>query len=454
MIAESQASGTALIFTNLKIGDGELADGEDIKALTSAKNPMLTAPIQSYKNQGDGQVKVRFVVSNASLSIGFFARELGIYAKLGDNGAEQLYAYTNAGNLADYISDKSTPVDEQIIDIYIVVANASGVTVVTDTSVYMTKLDIQEHNADVNAHSALITILKTQIENGGMNILKRDKTYIVGDIAYSANLPSWARLECVAGGKTALAEPTWGTTAGVLVLDGTVTWIIDDMRDGGLTGDISYKMYLKTGHIKANGATVNRADYPRLFKLATDNSLFNAGTFTGTTTASSTTISGISIADIAKVRVGMTISGTGITTGTTITAISTTSITISVAATASGTVTITYSGAALFPGLFGIGDGSTTFVLPNLSGLFLEGSDVAGKAIAAGLPNITGSFPISQSSAGTSGAFYISSGFTGNGQDSQYNRYVTMDASISSAVYGKSATVQPPAITMIPQIKY
>lgn len=455
MIAESQASGTALIFTDLKIGDGELADGEDIKALTSVKNPMLTAPIQSYKNQGDGQVKVRFVVSNASLSIGFFARELGIYAKLGDNGAEQLYAYTNAGNLADYISDKSTPIDEQIIDIYIVVANASGVTVVTDTSVYMTKLDIQEHNTASDAHADI----RKAIENSGLNILKRDKTYIVGDIAYSTNLASWMRLECVVGGKTALVEPTWGTTAGVLVVDGTVTWIIDDMRENDSVGRIVYDMFLRVGHVKANGATVNRADYPRLFKLATDNSLFNAGTFTGTTTASSTTISGISIADIAKVRVGMTISGAGITTGTTITAISATSITISVATTASGTVTITYWGATIFPGLFGIGDGSTTFVLPNLSGMFLEGGDIAGKAIAAGLPNITGQYTDTgfDTTASGSGAMYNAGGWgdrTNHGSRTGGQTSIGFNASLSNAIYGKSTTVQPPAITMIPQIKY
>jgi hypothetical protein len=300
------------------------------------------------------------------------------------------------------------------------------------------------------------TLVWTAVRLVSSNIIHLHKTNslaTIGQICYSPNLPSWARLECVTAGVTAATEPTWGTIAGVLVTDGTATWIIDDVRDGGLPGDMSYKMYLKTGHIKANGATVNRADYPRLFKLATDNSLFNAGTFTGTTAVSSTTISDISTTDIAKARVGMTISGTGITTGTTITAISTTSITISVVATASGTVTITYSGATIFPGLFGIGDGSTTFVLPNLSGLFLEGSDVAGKAIAAGLPNITGSFSVANESA-IGGAFYEADSFSGNGQNSQRNFVIALNAARSSAIYGNSATVQPPTITAIAQIKY
>ena len=391
MIAESQASGTALIFTNLKIGDGELADGEDIKALTSAKNPMLTAPIQSYKNQGDGQIKVRFVVSNASLSIGFFARELGIYAKLGDNGAEQLYAYTNAGNLADYISDKSTPIDEQIIDIYIVVANASGVTVVTDTSVYMTKLDIQEHNTASDAHADI----RKAIENSGLNILKRDKTYIVGDIAYSVNLPSWARLECIVGGKTALVEPTWGTTAGVLVTDGAVTWIIDDVRDGLSVGSLDYSHILKTGRIKANGALISRATYPRLYKYVTDNSL----------------------------------------------------------ATTEALWTSGHSG------LFSVGDGSKTFRVPDLRGRFLEGADTAGAAIAAGLPNITGRYADQgfDTAASGTGAMYNAGGLingTHHGNIQSGYTSVGFDASRSNAIYGASTTVQPPAITMIPQIKY
>ena len=240
------------------------------------------------------------------------------------------------------------------------------------------------------------TLVWTAVRLVSSNIIHLHKTNAIatiGQICYSPNLPSWARLECVAGGTTASTEPTWGSAAGVLVTDGTATWVIDDIRDGGLPGDISYKMYLKTGHIKANGTTVNRADYPRLVKLATDNSLFyNDGTrlFTGTTAVSSTTISDISTTNIAKLVIGMMISGTGITTGTTITAISTTSITISVVATAAGTVSISYGNSTNYPGLFGIGDGSTTFVLPDYRGVIIRGLD-DGKGVDAVLNRTVGS---------------------------------------------------------------
>lgn len=154
MIAESQG-GTELIFTKIIMGDGELASGEDIKVLTGVKNAMLTVPLQGFLNQGEGQVRLRFAISNETLNTGFFAREIGVYAKLGESGAEQLYAYTNAGNKTDYMPDKSIPLDSQILDLYIIVGNAFGVSAVLDGNAsYATKLDLTEHNTNKDAHAS------------------------------------------------------------------------------------------------------------------------------------------------------------------------------------------------------------------------------------------------------------------------------------------------------------
>lgn len=197
MIAESQASSTALIFTNLKIGDGSLAIGEDIKVLTAVKNPLLTAPIQSYTNQGDGQVKLRFTISNGSVTTGFFAREIGIYAKLGESGVEQLYAYSNAGNLTDFIPDKNTPIDEQIIDIYLIVGNASSVSIVTDGSImYVTKDDMDEHKSDKTAHSAAFTEhnkLKSSATTYGHSMASSATPLIAGTAAVGTDNGKFAR---------------------------------------------------------------------------------------------------------------------------------------------------------------------------------------------------------------------------------------------------------------------
>jgi len=116
---------------------------------------------------------------------------------------------------------------------------------------------------------------------------------------------------------------------------------------------------------------------------------------------------------------------------------------------------------------YGAGDGSTTFNLPNLSGKFLEGSATAGTEKAAGLPNITGNFTGVYYEKGNtqypdlathySGAMNITGNYF-NGIDTANANlrvgYGSLDASKSSAVYGKSDTVQPPAVTVRYFIKY
>lgn len=111
---------------------------------------------------------------------------------------------------------------------------------------------------------------------------------------------------------------------------------------------------------------------------------------------------------------------------------------------------------------YGSGDGSSTFALPNLINKFKQGASTAGTNKAAGLPNITGAVPSASSQFAyntggeASGAFYIDT--SKQVASKEGDRYRTngfaMDASRSNAIYGKSTTVQPPAVTVLPCIKY
>ena len=105
---------------------------------------------------------------------------------------------------------------------------------------------------------------------------------------------------------------------------------------------------------------------------------------------------------------------------------------------------------------YGAGDGSTTFNLPNTVARFLEGGIGAGTYYEAGLPNITGNISAFKSSI--SGAFVGSNNtnrYDGwNDNEDEYAVSTSFDASRSSAIYGASTTVQPPAMTVIYCIKY
>lgn len=190
--------------------------------------------------------------------------------------------------------------------------------------------------------------------------------------------------------------------AGQLVTDGTVTWIIDDVRDGVRVGDIILRSTLRDGYIKANGATVKASEYPRLLAWVL------ASNMTVTAEQYKTDCSKY-VYDAAQDKL----------------------------------------------------------TLPNVVGRVLQGGDTV-KSVEAGLPNITGGIGIR--GAGSIDGAWLSSKATGAFANAQhptvnavinnttimegYTSNIDMNASRSNPIYGRSATVQPPAITMIAQIKY
>lgn len=113
--------------------------------------------------------------------------------------------------------------------------------------------------------------------------------------------------------------------------------------------------------------------------------------------------------------------------------------------------------------IYGGGDGSSTFNLPNLTERFVEGHTTAGMVREAGLPNIKGehgghAYKYGDRYAAATGAFEGTkktsggSGSDGNHSDSIF--VTDFDASRCSAVYGKASTVQPASVTMRYYIKY
>ena len=239
--------------------------------------------------------------------------------------------------------------------------------------------------------------MRTAISNASIAILQRSRAYQVGDIAYSKHLPSWARLECVRAGTTGAELPDkikqTLENGGIIIHDGTAVWIVDDLRDGTPVGAVRGSLYLPAGYVKANGATVQRSDYPRLVALADRHNLW-----TDDTTANA--------------------------------------------------------------GLFGRGDGSATMVLPNWIDRMVQLAGVgAGASVAAGLPNITGATAgFTYNDLAQSGALTIKEksnvGLSGGYDNSFLRTLVGFDASRSNPIYGASTTVQPPAIKLLPIIKY
>ena len=169
---------------------------------------------------------------------------------------------------------------------------------------------------------------------------------------------------------------------------------IEALVEGIPVGDVVYRPFLMSGYVKANGATVNRADYPNLVQYANDHSLWT-------------------------------------------------------------------SNPSSEPWKYGTGNGSTTMVLPDYRNRVIQGGDSTA-ILSPSLPNITGEatgYYAHDSGISASGALSESANYRAtNPLTDQSNTLesgnVKLDASKSNAIYGASDTVQPPAIVLIPQIRY
>ncbi len=229
----------------------------------------------------------------------------------------------------------------------------------------------------------------------GLNILARNKAYTYGDIAYSPNLPTWAYLYCVQAGTTAASEPSFSSvnTMGQYITDGTAKWIVDDVRFNIPVGVPFYDTYLHDGCVKLNGATVNRADYVRPAKIATDKNLWTSSPSTE-------------------------------------------------------------------PYKYGNGNGSTTMTLPDYRNRVIQGGDTVA-IINAGLPNVRLYIGKTEYNTANPPQTIIleqdkQAGYTFS--ETQFSTdtlaYQSISLQLGNSIYGNSTTVQPPAITLIPQIKF
>lgn len=144
--AKAQA-GTALKFTKMQLGDGELGS-QAIAAMTGLVNPLITVGVSSVK-AGNNYATVKSNFSNSGLTTGFYWREIGVFAadpeKPNDRNSDILYCYANAGSLAEYIPAAGSEIVEKIISIPCIIGDAENVSAEVASEIYATKDELNEH---------------------------------------------------------------------------------------------------------------------------------------------------------------------------------------------------------------------------------------------------------------------------------------------------------------------
>ena len=111
---------------------------------------------------------------------------------------------------------------------------------------------------------------------------------------------------------------------------------------------------------------------------------------------------------------------------------------------------------------YGTGNGSTTFTIPDLRGVFKRNADLAssrgGSSLGVyqqdGAPNIVGTFSGHENNA--SGAFTVSGAeeWHGNRNNNGNKRKITFNANKSNSTYGRASEIRPKSVTITPILKY
>lgn len=153
MIAESFKTKKGIIFTKVALGEGLLNSG-NINDLTNLVSKVVDGEVSTINTISTNEIEVVSTINNRALTRGYYARELGLFAKLGEGGQEKLFAYTNAGADASYVPSNAS-IDEKIITITIGIGNAS-ITINPKSHIYLTEARLNQHENDINAHGGIM----------------------------------------------------------------------------------------------------------------------------------------------------------------------------------------------------------------------------------------------------------------------------------------------------------
>ena len=133
MLAQVMAGQGVLTFTKLVLGDGNMPSTQTPATMTDVVSPKAQASITKAVVGESGTAIVGARFSNESQESDFEWKELGLYAKVGEGGTEQLYSYgwTPAGELIP-AGTTSTTLIEKLVDVVTYVGDAAEVTAIFD----------------------------------------------------------------------------------------------------------------------------------------------------------------------------------------------------------------------------------------------------------------------------------------------------------------------------------
>lgn len=151
-LAAKALGGQSMEFTRIGMGDGQLS-GQSPAELEGLIGEKVSLPVAESYREDNSTWTVGAPFDNKDLSIGFYWREVGVYALDPDEG-EILFSYASAQDAPDYIPPLTGGRWEKRIYVSEKVSSSANVTVDASKSVlYAPKEDLEKHVSDrTNPH--------------------------------------------------------------------------------------------------------------------------------------------------------------------------------------------------------------------------------------------------------------------------------------------------------------
>lgn len=140
-----------ITFKRAELGSGTIVTDDEIRFLTKLKEKWKDVSISDCKVVGkeNTQVQLELQFDNRDMKKEQIFREIGIYAAAKD-GAEILFAYSNAKENYDFIPPTADNPQSFVINILIAITSNTKINAEIDLSSYVTIRNFNEKIAEIN----------------------------------------------------------------------------------------------------------------------------------------------------------------------------------------------------------------------------------------------------------------------------------------------------------------
>jgi hypothetical protein len=195
-------AGTTLNITKVKLGDGTESMSQ-VDSLTNLVSPKVELAVSTAEVEGE-TCTITGIMASTALNAGFYCREWGLFAQDPDVG-EILYMITIDSQPEWLPASTESATVSATYAMNIAVANSTSIT----------------------ANIDLAGLVDVDMLNKATHAVQRSTSYVAGQLATAATLPSGLLLKCSTGGTTGTTLIDWSQyNIGDTINDGTVVWLV------------------------------------------------------------------------------------------------------------------------------------------------------------------------------------------------------------------------------------